>query len=74
MSWGGLILPHRRFRQWPPEAGQTKYLTGTYRRGRLARHSAARQDADSAREVIMMKWLSFSTEWDIALDDRSDEA
>ena len=40
----------------------------------LARHRASRQDADSPREVIMMKWLSFSTEWDIALDDRSDEA
>ena len=31
-------------------------------------------DSDQPLEDVMMKWLYFSTEWDIALDDETDEA
>jgi hypothetical protein len=54
-------------------AAPTKYLTGAYRGLPLAGHPPSRQDADSAREVVMMKWLYFSTEWNLALDDQPDE-
>jgi hypothetical protein len=42
--------------------------------GSLARRREPRQDASRQGEVIMMKWLYFSTDWDVALDDQSEQA
>ena len=41
----------------------------------LARQRTSRQDASRQREIIiMMKWLYFSTEWNIAVQSETDES